>query len=61
MKKQNQDIGYHFIVTTEQIAAHQKLTVKEIFEWLESMNAFLYSVQTPQQRSIMKQIKGKVI
>ena len=61
MKIQNQNIGYHFTVTEAQVAAHQKLTVKEIFEWLESMNAFLHSVQTPDQRNLMKQIKGKLI
>ena len=60
MKKQNQNRGYHFTVTQEQVTAHQKLTVSEVFDWLEKMNAFLFSVQTPAQRSIMKEVKGKI-
>ena len=58
-KKENENIGFHFAVTEQQVRRHQKLTVLEIFEWLESMNAFLYSVQTPEERKLMRFVKGK--
>jgi hypothetical protein len=53
--KDNQHKGFHYTVTDEQIAAHQKLTLRELFEWLESANRFVSKVQTPEekQRSIL--------
>jgi hypothetical protein len=52
--KANQDLGFHYSVTDEQIAAHQKLSVREIFEWLESTTRFVSKLQTNEekQRSI---------
>ncbi|HEV7229892.1 MAG TPA: hypothetical protein VGO45_01105 [Bacteroidia bacterium] len=52
--KENQEKGFHSTVTDEQIAAHQKLTLHELFEWLESTNRFVSKLQTPEekQRSI---------
>jgi uncharacterized protein YegL len=52
--KANQDKGFHYTVTDEQIAAHQKLSLREIFEWLESTTRFVSKLQTTEekQRSI---------
>ncbi len=35
-KAENADKGFHYTVTDEQIKEHQKRSVKEIFEWLET-------------------------
>ena len=59
MKKANKDIGFHYTVTDEQVRAHQKLSIEEIFQWLESMNELLYAVQTPEERERMFLVKGK--
>jgi hypothetical protein len=52
--KANQNKGFHYTVTDEQIAAHQKLSGREIFEWLESTTRFVSKLQTAEekQRSI---------
>jgi len=59
MSGKNRDIGFHFTVTEKQVRNHQKLSVEEIFEWLESMNSFLYAAQTPEERKLMFEINGK--
>lgn len=53
------EAGFTYSVTDEQIKAHQKLSVLEIFYWLEEMNKFLQLVQTPEERRRMMEIKGK--
>ncbi|OFY65749.1 MAG: hypothetical protein A3H98_10380 [Bacteroidetes bacterium RIFCSPLOWO2_02_FULL_36_8] len=58
-KKRNTKEGFYYTVTDEQVRAHQKLSPSEIFEWLESMNSFLYDAQTPLERKLMFKIKGK--
>ncbi|MEM7552155.1 MAG: hypothetical protein AAF363_20895 [Bacteroidota bacterium] len=50
--------GFKYTVSQEQIDAHRKLSVKEIFAWLEQTNKFIYQVQTPEERSRMKKIKN---
>ncbi len=40
-KAENAGKGFHYTVTDEQIAAHQKRSLKEIFEWLEKTNKFI--------------------
>ena len=59
MKADHQSIGFQYTVTEEQVRAHQKLTIEEIFQWLESMNELLYAVQTPEERQRMFFLKGK--
>ena len=34
----------------EQIAAHQKRTLRELFEWLESTNRFVSKLRTAEER-----------
>ncbi len=57
--KENQNKGFHYTVTDEQIAAHQKLTLHEIFEWLESTNRFVRKVQTLEEKG--RSIRAKNI
>ncbi len=57
-KAENADKGFHYTVTEEQIREHQKRSVKEIFEWLEKTNKFIYAIQTPEERERMKRAKN---
>ena len=57
-KAENADKGFHYTVTDEQIKEHQKCSVKEIFEWLEEPNKFIYAMQTPEERERMKRAKN---
>jgi hypothetical protein len=49
-KLENANIGFHYTVTDEQIAAHQKKSVEEILMWIEETSKFIYDVQTPEER-----------
>jgi len=53
-KAENANKGFHYTVTDEQIKEHRKLSVKEIFEWLENTSKFIYEIQTPEERERMK-------
>jgi hypothetical protein len=59
-KLENADKGFHYTVTQEQIQIHQKRSIKEIFEWLEETNKFIYSIQTVQERERSREIKGGI-
>ncbi len=48
--KENEHKGFHYTVSDDQIAAHQKRTVIEVFEWLEKTSMFVFSLQTPEER-----------
>ena len=66
MKKQepiaeNYTKGFHYTVTDEQIREHQKRSVEEIFEWLQSTAKFIHEIQTPAERERMRLIKGKYL
>ncbi len=58
-KKENENLGFWYTVTDEQIAKHQKMSVKELFEWIQAGNNFLATVQTPEERARMRSIKAK--
>ena len=59
-KKENFNKGFYYTVTDEQIAAHQRRSLQEIFQWLEEMHGFIYTLQTQEERlRIQKKIKGK--
>jgi hypothetical protein len=49
--------GFHYFVTDEQIKEHQKKSVKEIFEWLQSANDFIQALQTPEEQIRMNKIR----
>ena len=57
-KAENANKGFYYTVTDEQIAAHQKRSVEEIFQWLEEIHSFIYTVQTPEERLRMQKIKN---
>ena len=48
--KDNENKGFHYSVTPEQIVAHQKRSLLDIFEWLETTSKFVYTLQTPEER-----------
>jgi len=48
---ENQNKGFHYTVTEEQIKEHQKRTVKEIFQWLETTNKFISKIQTSEEKT----------
>lgn len=49
--------GFYYTVTDEQIREHKKRTMFEIFEWLESTNQFIYKLQTAEERERMNKIR----
>ena len=50
--------GFRYTVTQEQIDAHRKRSIEQIFSWLEETNKFIYQAQTKEERSIMKKMKN---
>ena len=58
-KKENINKGFHYTVSDEQIAAYRKWTVEEKLRWLEETNKFIYSVQTPEERKRMREMKNR--
>lgn len=57
-KKENENTGFHYTVTDEQIKQHQKRSVEEILTWLEETSKFIHEVQTPEERERMKKAKN---
>ena len=57
-KIENAGKGFHYTVSDDQIKEHRQRSVKEIFEWLEKTNKFIYAMQTPEERERMKQVKN---
>ena len=57
-KSENADKGFHYTVTDEQIKAHQKRSIEEIFEWLESTSKFIWEIQTPEERERIRKTKN---
>jgi len=60
-KAENAEIGFHYTVTDEQIEAHRKRSLEEIFKWLEETTKFIYMVQTPEERKRSRELKNKAI
>ena len=60
-KIENANKGFHYTVTDEQIREHQKRSVKEIFDWLEKTNKFIFALQTPEERILYRKIKNMEI
>ncbi|MDI1356350.1 MAG: hypothetical protein PSX36_15645 [bacterium] len=57
-KVENNNIGFHYTVSQEQIDAHRKRTPEEILEWLETTSKFIYELQTPAERQRLKKAKN---
>lgn len=57
-KLENANKGFHYTVTDEQIAEHRKRSLKDIFDWLEKTNKFVYALQTAEEREISRKMKN---
>lgn len=57
-KKENENLGFYYTVTDEQIQTHRKRSVDEILTWLEEGAKFIYEVQTPEERERLKKAKN---
>ncbi len=58
--KENEHVGFRYTVTQAQIDAYAKWTIEEKFRWIEQTAKFIAAVQTPEEREMMRRIKGKV-
>jgi hypothetical protein len=43
-KKENENVGFHYTVTDEQLAARAKMTTEEILNWVEETPKFTYEL-----------------
>jgi len=57
-KKENENVGFHYAVSDEQIREHQKKSVEEIINWVESTAKFIYDMQSPEERERMRKNKN---
>ncbi|MES2767266.1 MAG: hypothetical protein V4642_15425 [Bacteroidota bacterium] len=57
MTENNTPRGFYYSVTDEQIAEHQRRSIREIFQWLEETNILISKLQTPEERERTKRIK----
>lgn len=60
-KKENENTGFYYTVTDDQIKAHQSKSVEEILMWIEETSKFIYELQTPEERlrtKLAKQFKN---
>lgn len=48
--KANENVGYTYTVTMEQMEKHAALFPAEVFQWIEEMATFIYEAQTPEER-----------
>jgi hypothetical protein len=55
----DQNPGFHFYVTEEQVRYHRKRSIKDIFKMNEDHAKFLFAVQTKAERLRTRLIKGK--
>lgn len=58
--KENEHVGFRYTVTQAQIDAYAKWTIEEKFRWIEQTAKFISTIQTPEEREMMRRIKGKV-
>jgi hypothetical protein len=56
--EENENVGFHYTVTDEQLATRAKMTTEEILNWVEETAKFIYELQTPQERELMKLAKN---
>lgn len=58
-KKENENLGFRYHVTLEQMREHQKRTPEEIFQWIEEYALFLQTFQTEEEKAITRKLKNK--
>lgn len=49
-KSENQNKGYFFSVSDDEIKEHLSRSPKDIFQWLETTNKFVNQIQTPVEK-----------
>ena len=57
-KKENENTGFHYTVSEEQLEWYSKLSVKERLDWVFSAYKFINAVQTDEERERMKKAKN---
>ena len=57
-KRENENKGFFYTVSDEQIAQYATLTIKQKLQWLYDCNSFLARVQTPKERQFMEEMKN---
>ncbi|MBK9286045.1 MAG: hypothetical protein IPM51_17250 [Sphingobacteriaceae bacterium] len=57
-KKENENVGFHYTVTDEQMEAYSKLSIEQKLQWLASTAKFIYDIQTPEERERCKRAKN---
>jgi hypothetical protein len=58
-KAENEDIGFQYHVSMEQIREHRKKTPEEILLWIESCASLLQAFQSEEDKSRMQKLKNK--
>jgi len=58
-KLENEGVGFSYTVSDEQIAQHKKLSIAQIFDWLDSTRRLVESVQTEKEKEFAKRLKNK--
>lgn len=58
-KKENENVGFAYHVTMEQIREHQKKSPEEILLWIEEYAAFVNAFQTEEDKQRMRLLKNK--
>ncbi len=48
--KENENVGFHYTVTNEQMEAPGKMTAEEIINWVEETAQFIYEIQTSKEQ-----------
>jgi hypothetical protein len=56
--KENENVGFHYTISDEQLEARSKMTTEEIINWVEETAQFIYEIQTPEERERMKKAKN---
>lgn len=56
--KENENVGFHYTVTEEQLLVRSKMTTEEIINWVEETAKFIYELQSPEERERLKKAKN---
>jgi hypothetical protein len=48
--KENESVGFTYIVTLEQMQRHAALSPEEVLDWIQQMATLIYEMQTPEER-----------
>jgi hypothetical protein len=57
-KKENENIGFNYSVSEEQLAWYSQMSIEEKFAWLQDANSFILSIQTEEEKQRTAQAKN---